>query len=127
MLFKSTASFTLIRVHGPMVTDSEVHRVVEFLRAQGDPEYDADILKPRSSDGSGGTDEDDEDVDELYDQALAIVAEHRIASISFLQRKLRVGYNRAARMIEKMEGEGVVSAPEGAKGRKVLSQHLSAS
>ncbi len=76
-------------------------------------------------DEEGGDSEDLEDFsDELYDLAVAQVTEHRQASISWLQRRLRVGYNRAARMIERMEREGVVSAPSGAKGREVIARQI---
>jgi S-DNA-T family DNA segregation ATPase FtsK/SpoIIIE len=124
MLFKSSGSFIMRRVHGPLVTDGEVSRVVGFLKDQANPEYDEQILKPQAGDDSLG--DEDEERDELYDQAIAIVAENRVASISFLQRKLRVGYNRAARIVEQMEAEGIVSPPDGPKGRKVLIQEIPA-
>jgi len=125
LLFKSSDSFSLTRIHGPLVTDGEVGRIVEFLKAQGTPEFDESILRFKTDENLGEGDADSES-DELYDQAIAVVAEHRIASISFVQRKLRVGYNRAARMIEQMESDGIISASDGPKGRKVLVQDLAA-
>lgn len=115
------------RVHGAFVSEEEVQRVVEFWKAQGKPVYDQAILKPREDeDGEGGEDLESEK-DEMYDQAVRIVTETRKASISALQRRLRVGYNRAARMIELMEKEGIVSAAMGAKGdREVLVQAMGA-
>jgi S-DNA-T family DNA segregation ATPase FtsK/SpoIIIE len=115
------------RVHGAFVSEEEVQRVVEFWKAQGKPVYDQAILKPREDeDGEGGEDLESEK-DEMYDQAVRIVTETRKASISALQRRLRVGYNRAARMIELMEKEGIVSAALGAKGdREVLVQAMGA-
>jgi S-DNA-T family DNA segregation ATPase FtsK/SpoIIIE len=86
--------------------------VVEFLKKQGSPEYDKTILdKPPAANG-GGSDGDDE-YDEKWDEALAIIANTKQASISMLQRRLRLGYNRAARMIEKMEAEGIVGPSDG--------------
>ena len=118
MLFSDRGSAPK-RYHGCFVDEDEVHEVVDFLKAQGRPVYNLDILKPREeedSDGGGG----DEPVDEMYDRAVALVAETRQASISMIQRRLRVGYNRAARMVEQMEREGVVGPPDGTNKREVL-------
>jgi S-DNA-T family DNA segregation ATPase FtsK/SpoIIIE len=121
MLFTDRGQ-ALRRVHGALITDPEVHRVVEHLKLQGQPIYDMDILRPR---GDEEGEEPEEDLsDELYDQALRLVAETRQASISMVQRRLRIGYNRAARMIERMEREGIVSAPDGKNGREVLVSSL---
>jgi S-DNA-T family DNA segregation ATPase FtsK/SpoIIIE len=111
MLFLPPGTGALQRVHGAFVSELEVQRVVEFLKKQGDPEYDKTILEaPPSGEGGAG---DEEGYDEKWDEALAIVAETRAASISMLQRRLRLGYNRAARMIEKMEQEGIVGPSDG--------------
>lgn len=118
MLFVPPGVAQMRRVHGAFVSDDEVHRVVEHLKKQGQPVYDESILQPVESEG--GAVEQDEDVDELYDQAIAIVTETKQASISMVQRKLRVGYNRAARMIEKMETDGIISPPSGSGQRQVL-------
>ncbi len=112
MLFLPPGTGAVQRVHGAFVSEIEVQRVVEFLKKQGSPEYDKTILdKPPATNG-GGSDGDDE-YDEKWDEALAIIANTKQASISMLQRRLRLGYNRAARMIEKMEAEGIVGPSDG--------------
>ncbi len=118
MLFTDRGQ-ALRRIHGGLITDGEVHRVVEHLKQLGKPIYDMDILKPRGDEEEGGGEE--EVVDELYDQAIRIVSESRQISISMLQRKMRIGYNRSARMIERMERDSIVGPADGAKGvREVL-------
>ncbi|WP_225410059.1 FtsK/SpoIIIE family DNA translocase [Stigmatella hybrida] len=119
MLIMPPTSAHLQRVHGAYVSETEIKRAVDHLKAQGKPVFDESILKPRDEDTEGGG-EEDELSDELYDQALATVSEMRAVSISMLQRKMRIGYNRAARMIERMEREGVVGPADGAKPREVL-------
>jgi DNA segregation ATPase FtsK/SpoIIIE, S-DNA-T family len=123
MLILPPGTSTLTRVHGPYVDEKEIHAVVEHWKAQGAPVYDPNILRPRAEDGDGLPPED-EGPDELYDQAVAALADMRFISISLLQRKLRVGYNRAARMIERMEREGIVGPADGAKPREVLIRPL---
>src|SRR6266436_3225177 len=123
MLILPPGTSTLTRVHGPYVDEKEIHAVVEHWKAQGAPVYDPSILRPRVEDGDG-VPLDDEGPDELYDQAVAALADMRFISISLLQRKLRVGYNRAARMIERMEREGIVGPADGAKPREVLIRPL---
>ncbi|TLM65347.1 MAG: DNA translocase FtsK [Deltaproteobacteria bacterium] len=113
MLFIPPGSGVLQRAHGAFVSDLEVQRVVDFLKKQGSPDYDKSILEAPASSGGGSGDEDEEGYDEKWDEALAIIAETRQASISMLQRRLRLGYNRAARMIEKMEAEGIVGPSDG--------------
>jgi S-DNA-T family DNA segregation ATPase FtsK/SpoIIIE len=113
MLFIPPGSGVLQRVHGAFVSEIEVQRVVDFLKKQGSPDYDKSILDAPASSGSGNSGEDEEGYDEKWDEALAIIAESRQASISMLQRRLRLGYNRAARMIEKMEAEGIVGPSDG--------------
>ncbi|HZH03001.1 MAG TPA: DNA translocase FtsK 4TM domain-containing protein [Myxococcaceae bacterium] len=121
MLIMPPTSSHLQRVHGAFVSDEEIKRAVNHLKAQGKPVFDESILKPREGDSEeGGGGAEDELSDELYDQALAIVSEMRAVSISMLQRKMRIGYNRAARMIERMERDGVVGPADGAKPREVL-------
>ena len=119
MLIMPPTSAHLQRVHGAFVSEGEIKKAVDHLKAQGKPVYDDSILKPRDEEVEGGG-EEDELSDELYDQALAVVSEMRQVSISMLQRKMRIGYNRAARMIERMERDGVVGAADGAKPREVL-------
>jgi DNA segregation ATPase FtsK/SpoIIIE, S-DNA-T family len=119
MLIMPPTSAHLQRVHGAYVSEAEIGRVVDHLKAQGKPVYDESILKPREEDMEGAA-EEDELSDELYDQALKVVSEMKQVSISMLQRKMRIGYNRAARMIERMERDGVVGPADGARPREVL-------
>jgi S-DNA-T family DNA segregation ATPase FtsK/SpoIIIE len=123
MLFLPPGTAKMIRSHGAFVSDAEVLRVVDFLKKQGKPVYEKSILEMKESD-SRGAHEDEED-DPQYDAALALVAEARQASISMVQRRLRIGYNRAARIIEKMEREGVVGPSDGtSKPREVFINKL---
>jgi S-DNA-T family DNA segregation ATPase FtsK/SpoIIIE len=118
MLVMSPGTSGLTRVHGPLVTDGEIQRVCDVWKAQGRPSYNMDIL---SDDEKAEESAESDDIkDEVYDQAVHIVAEARMASASMLQRRLRIGYNRAARLIEIMEREGVVGPPDGARPREVL-------
>ncbi len=117
-------SARLQRLHGPLVTEGEIHRVVEFIKRQGSPHYLFDLLEVSGGDDPTGVEENLED--ELYDQAVRLVTESRQASISWVQRRLRIGYNRAARMIERMEREGVVSSSEGGRPREVLVPPIAA-
>jgi len=120
MLLLPPGTSRLVRVHGAFITENEITRVVEFWKKQGKPVYDQSILKPKEETAEA----DAEGYDEMYDQAVAVVAESRQASISMLQRRLRVGYNRAARMIEKMEQEGVVGPADGSKPREVYIKNF---
>ncbi len=106
-----------IRVQGAFVSEEEVSAVTEHLRAQRRPRYDEEILKPRGEDGDGGEDGEMEK-DEMYDRAVAIVAEAQVCSISLLQRKLSIGYNRSAKIVEMMEKEGVVGPSKGAASKR---------
>ena len=117
MLFLPPGTSKMQRIHGGFVSEKEVGRLVEFLRIQGKPVFDESLLKAKEESEAK---EKREDVDEMFDQAIAIVAETRNASISYLQRRLKVGYNRAARMIEQMEEEGMIGPQEGAKSREVF-------
>jgi len=123
MLFSDRGS-KLRRIHGAFLSDDEVHSVVNFLKKQAKPVYDMDILKPRDDEeesASGGARASDFN-DALYDQAVAIVCDTRQASVSFIQRRLQIGYNRAARMVENMEREGIVGPANGMKPRDILAQ-----
>ncbi|MBI4125444.1 MAG: DNA translocase FtsK, partial [Deltaproteobacteria bacterium] len=119
MLFMPPNAPNLIRIHGALVTESEIGRVVGHLKEQAEPVYDMSLLETPvgETNGLGAFDEED---NQLYDQAVRIVSEARQASISMIQRRLKIGYNRAARMIEKMEAEGVIGPQDGAKPREVL-------
>jgi S-DNA-T family DNA segregation ATPase FtsK/SpoIIIE len=122
MLFLPPGTAKLRRSHGAFVSDTEVQRVVEFLKKQGKPVYEKSILEMKPAGEGGG---DDDELDERYDDAVALVAETRQASISMIQRRLRIGYNRAARIIEKMEQEGIVGPSDGSsKPREVFINKL---
>ena len=123
MLYLAPGTGYPTRVHGAFVSDDEVHRVVEHLKTTGAPEYVADILAAPAGDeegGSGGEGGGDAESDPLYDQAVGIVLKNQRASISLVQRHLRIGYNRSARLIEAMEQAGLVSTMDGRGGREVL-------
>jgi S-DNA-T family DNA segregation ATPase FtsK/SpoIIIE len=123
MLFLPPGTARVQRLHGAFVSDADVHRVVDFIKRQEQPRYEMELLE--GGDDEDGEGEEGEDLsDEMYDMAVHLVTEHRQASISWLQRRLRVGYNRAARMIERMEREGVVSPASGAKGREVIARRI---
>ncbi len=115
MLYLAPGSGAPLRVHGAFVDDKEVHRIADDWRARGEPDYIDDILKMTSDGNEGGGDEDGqaEDDDPLYDQAVEFVIQTRKASISSVQRRLKVGYNRAARMVEEMERTGIVGPLDG--------------
>ena len=123
MLFLPPGASNTIRVHGAFVSDDEVHRVVKQLTAAAEPEYDETVLAEPETGGtlSGDGGDADGEQDPLYDEAVRCVTESRRASISSVQRKLRVGYNRAARMIETMEMAGVVTAADTSGKREVLA------
>jgi S-DNA-T family DNA segregation ATPase FtsK/SpoIIIE len=122
MLFLPPGTSKLDRIHGPYISEKEVQAVTEFLRAQRAPEFDETIIRLREE--SDKKQERGEEYDELYDEALDLVARHRIASISFIQRKLKIGYNRAARLVEQMETEGAVGPQEGTKPREIFVRPL---
>ena len=115
------------RVHGAFVSDQEVHRIVEYLKSQGAPQYIEGVLNSLEESGEGveGVAELNAEADPLYDQAVDIVVKSRRASISLVQRNLRIGYNRAARMVEQMEAAGIVSAMQGNGNREVLAPERS--
>ncbi|MBI3815695.1 MAG: DNA translocase FtsK [Nitrospinae bacterium] len=117
MLFLPPGTSKLQRIHGAYVSEGEIKRVVNFLKKQQKPVYDEMILKPKIEETAEG---EGEDFDEFYDQAVALVAKTRQASISMVQRRLRIGYNRAARLIELMEKQGLVGPADGAKPREVF-------
>jgi S-DNA-T family DNA segregation ATPase FtsK/SpoIIIE len=122
MLVKLNGSNETRRVQCPFVSEEEVERVTSFLRQQGEPTYDDSILLPRDEDGEE-TGEDAEQ-DAKYDEAVQVVAETRRCSTSWLQRKLGIGYNRAAKIVEMMEKRGLVGPAQGAKDREVLVESL---
>lgn len=122
MLFLPPGTSKLRRVHGAFVSEKEVAALVAELRKQGAPVFDDTLVRMKEE--SEAKEERGEDVDEMYDRAIAIVAETRNASISYIQRRLKVGYNRAARMIEQMELDGIIGPQEGTKPREVYARAL---
>lgn len=122
LLYLPPGTARLTRVHGAFVSDQEVRRVMKFIKAQGRPQYRTDVLQAKKEMEAAAA--ADEEYDEMYDQAVAIVTETQQASISMVQRRLRVGYNRAARMIEQMERDGVVGPADGAKPREVYARKI---
>ena len=122
MLYLPPGSGLPNRVHGAFVSDAEVHRVVDYLKALGEPDYIEGVLESPEEGGEGGGEYGEAaEADPLYDQAVAYVLKSRRASISSVQRQLRIGYNRAARMIEDMERAGLVSAMQSNGNRDVLA------
>jgi S-DNA-T family DNA segregation ATPase FtsK/SpoIIIE len=110
----------ITRVHGPLVTDQEVEDVVAHLKRQGQPSYIESVTAEEDAEGFDGFAADGGSGDELYDRAVAVICQHRKASTSFIQRHLQIGYNRAARIIERMESEGLVSEANHVGKREVL-------
>ncbi len=127
MLYMPPGTGYPLRIHGAFVSDQEVHKVVNYLKAQGEPNYIEGILSNEAEEGGAdfadGGSEGSAEVDPLYDEAVGIVLKTRRASISAVQRQLRIGYNRAARLIEDMERAGLVSAMQSNGNREVLAPH----
>ncbi|NDZ12610.1 cell division protein FtsK [Variovorax sp. WS11] len=124
MLYMASGTGLPVRVHGAFVSDDEVHRVVAYLKSQGEPDYIEGVLEGGTVDGEGdllgeGGGEGGEK-DPMYDQAVEVVLKNRKASISLVQRHLKIGYNRAARLVEDMEQAGLVSAMSGSGQREIL-------
>jgi S-DNA-T family DNA segregation ATPase FtsK/SpoIIIE len=126
MLFLPPGTARLVRLHGSLVTEAEIGRVIEWWKTQSQPQYNEEFLKPfRDRDREEEIGEDEEDtaeLDEVYEEAVRLVVESGKASTSLLQRRLRLGYGRAARLIDMMEKDGIVSAPDGARPREVLKR-----
>jgi S-DNA-T family DNA segregation ATPase FtsK/SpoIIIE len=121
MLYMPPGTARVQRLHGAFVADEEVRRVVEFVKQQAKPEYRMELLEVEEAQEPQGA---EEPYDEMYDDAVRLVTESGQASISWVQRRLRIGYNRAARIVERMEQEGVVSAAEGGRAREVLARRI---
>jgi len=126
MLYMASGSGLPVRVHGAFVSDDEVHRVVEYLKQQGEPDYIDGLLEGgvagETGDGlSSVTGFSDPEADPMYDQAVEVVLKNRRASISLVQRHLRIGYNRAARLLEQMENAGLVSKMQSNGNREILA------
>ena len=122
MLYMPSGTGFPIRVHGAFVSDEEVHRVVSYLKSQGEPDYIEGVLEGGTTDGedTGYGDTGDAEKDPMYDQAVEVVLKNRKASISLVQRHLKIGYNRAARLVEEMEKAGLVSSMSSNGQREIL-------
>jgi S-DNA-T family DNA segregation ATPase FtsK/SpoIIIE len=123
LLFLPPGTARLTRIHGAFVSDQEVRKVMKFLKQQAKPRYRPEVFDVKRDVEAAAA---GEEYDEMYDQAVAIVTDTQQASISMIQRRLRVGYNRAARMIEQMEREGVVGPADGARPREVYARKMEA-
>ncbi|MFZ2891131.1 DNA translocase FtsK 4TM domain-containing protein [Sulfuricurvum sp.] len=121
MLFTPPGMSGLVRLHAPWSTEVEIEKVVDFLKAQREPEYDRKFLRdkedvPKSEGGNGN----DEETDELYEEAKNIILSEQKTSISYLQRRLQIGYNRSARLIEQLENNGILSSPNAKGNRDII-------
>ena len=116
----------MARLHGPLVTEQEIGKVVEWWKSQSQPQYNEEFLKPlrdRERDEVEEVDEEEAaELDAVYEDAVRLVVESGKASTSLLQRRLRLGYGRAARLIDMMEKDGIVSAPDGSRPREVMKR-----
>ncbi len=121
MLFMPPGSAKFSRVHGPFVSETELRKLCDFWRAQGAPDYQMEILETSATEAEGRSHSTDRR-DQLYDAALRIVLESGQASVSMIQRRLRIGYNRSARIVEQMEREGIVTAADGARPRELRAR-----
>ncbi|MDD4884172.1 DNA translocase FtsK 4TM domain-containing protein [Sulfuricurvum sp.] len=123
MLFTPPGMSGLVRLHAPWSTEVEIEKVVDFLKSQREPEYDRRFLRDKEditkADGGSGN---DEEVDELYEEAKNIVLSEQKTSISYLQRRLQIGYNRSARLIEQLENNGILSAPNAKGNRDIIAE-----
>jgi S-DNA-T family DNA segregation ATPase FtsK/SpoIIIE len=125
MLFMPPASSRLVRLHGPLITEKEINKVVDWWKAQSAPEYNEEFLKPfgdRVADDADDEGSGSADADEFYEEAVRLVVESGKASTSLLQRRLRLGYGRAARLLDLMEKDGIISSPDGPRPREVLKR-----
>ena len=121
MLFTPPGATGLVRLHAPWATEEEIDKIVEFIKAQREPNYDKTfLLEETQSSAVGGSSDSYEELDELYEEAKNVVLTDKKTSISYLQRKLQIGYNRSARVIEQLEHEGILSAPNAKGIREIL-------
>jgi len=125
LLYLPPGTAKLLRLHAPLVTETEVGDLAQFLRDQAVPEFDEELIRVQEEGVTGDLDRGEEEVDEMFDRAVAIVAETRNASISYLQRRLKVGYNRSARMIEQMEQAQMIGPQIGNRPREVFLPEVS--
>ena len=119
MLFMQPGSSALVRIHGAFVGDDEIKNVTDFVKAQGEPEYNEELINA-TKEASGISEDIDFETDEMFDEALRIIQEGGNPTISYIQRRLKIGYNRAARIIEQMEKKGILSKPDERNRREIL-------
>ncbi|MGA2985440.1 MAG: DNA translocase FtsK [Terriglobia bacterium] len=125
MLFMPPASSRLLRLHGALITEGEIERVVDWCKSQSQPQYNEEFLEPihdKDQEEVPGDEEETSELDSVYEDAVRIVVESGKASTSLLQRRLRLGYGRAARLIDMMQKDGIVGSPDGARPREVLKR-----
>jgi S-DNA-T family DNA segregation ATPase FtsK/SpoIIIE len=123
MLFVPPGSSRLTRVHGAFITESEINHVVEYWKEQAVPDYDQSfLLPPPSEDDELEVNEDEGQQDPVYEDAVKVIMEMGKASTSILQRRLRLGYGRAARILDRMQREGIIGPPDGSRPRDVLKR-----
>jgi S-DNA-T family DNA segregation ATPase FtsK/SpoIIIE len=127
MLFLPPASSRLQRLHGPLITEGEIQKVVDWCKSQSEPQYNREFLEPirdkdQPPEDLPADEEESAELDSVYEDAVRIVVESGKASTSLLQRRLRLGYGRAARLIDMMEKDGIVGSPDGARPREVLKR-----
>jgi S-DNA-T family DNA segregation ATPase FtsK/SpoIIIE len=123
MLFLPPGTARMVRLHGPMVTEDEVVSVVDAWKEQGEPDYETAFLAPPASEGEEDEEDSEEGFDDpAYEEALRIVLEMGKASTSTLQRRLRLGYGRAARILDAMQKDGIIGPPDGSRPREVLKR-----
>ena len=120
MLFTPPGSTGLVRLHAPWSSEDEIEKIVDFIKAQREPNYDKSFLVDDTENISSGSSDSYTELDELYEEAKNVVMSDRKTSISYLQRKLQIGYNRSARIIEQLEGEGVLSTANTKGVREIL-------
>ena len=120
MLFTPPGTAGLIRLHAPFTKEENIEKVVEFLKSQREVQYDERFLKESNETSSSGSSESNDELDELFEEAKKIVASERKSSISYIQRRLQIGYNRAARIVEQLENMGVLSSPNSKGQREIL-------
>jgi S-DNA-T family DNA segregation ATPase FtsK/SpoIIIE len=120
MLFTPPGATGLVRLHAPWSTEDDIEKIVEFIKSQREPNYDKSFLVEENESENSSSKETYEELDPLFDEAKNVVLTDRKTSISYLQRKLQIGYNRSARVIEQLEVEGVLSAPNSKGIREIL-------
>ncbi len=118
MLFMQPGGSSLVRIHGAFISDDEIKNVTEFVKSQGTPEYNEELINA-TKEASGISEDDDLEVDEMFEEALNIIKDGGNPTISYIQRRLKIGYNRAARIVEQMEKKGILSKPD-EKGRREI-------